>query len=329
MNISNFELFKFSDNDYTTFVNNGVGYNLNKSPYLDIILTDRCNSNCSFCIADLIHKKLDCEVEEFKGKIDFAVDKMNVKEVLLLGGEPTISQSLFPIIEHLKTKGLDKIVLTSNGIRLAHDESFRKKLMSSGVTHLNLSIMTLGASVQSNISNTKKIVSLLHLRAIYDDAMRYGVQVRINCNVFKGNMDTVEAMHEFYTQVQHVCDSVKFSPLFAVDDFSVVSVKTKWVRGHILSPEKTESLFEEFEFSMSVVHGDCMVLENSSQFGFVKNTMITLGTPIIMNWNFGKFTGMKDKVIKESQINNIKLLPNGELSLSWNREEEKYYIKTK
>jgi len=327
MNISNFELFKFGENVYTPFLNNKVCYSLNKSPHLDIVLTDKCNSNCKFCIADLIHNKLDCDLEVLKRKIFFAIVKMNVKEVLLLGGEPTVSKNLLPIIKFLKTQELDKIVVTSNGIRLANDLKFREELLSSGITHLNLSVMALDAVSQREISGAKQGINYNDLGNIYKLAKKYGVQVRISANVFKGNLDGASKMLTFYTQLQDVCDSVKFSPLFAVDDFSVIDVKTKWVQEHILHPGEYDIIFTRFEEFMEK-QKDCVILENPKQFGFVKNTMIPLKTPIIMNWNFGKYTGMKDRVTEHGEINNIKLLPNGELSLSWNREETKYYIKT-
>ena len=56
--------------------------------------------------------------------------------------------------------------------------------------------------------------------------------------------------------------------------------------------------------------------------------MIPLKKPIILNWNFGEYTGMMKRVTEESKINNIKLLSNNELSLSWNRELSEYFIST-
>ena len=66
MKIADFEVFKFGENKYIEFINNGKSYLLNKEPYLDIVLTDYCNANCNFCIADLIHKKLSCNIDIFK-----------------------------------------------------------------------------------------------------------------------------------------------------------------------------------------------------------------------------------------------------------------------
>lgn len=111
MNIKDFEIFQFADNNYTPFSNNGKDYFLRNKTYLDIVLTDYCNSNCSFCIADLIHEKLTCDFDAFKAKILYAIENLNVKEVLLLGGEPTCYNKPIELIEWLPTLGLDKIVM--------------------------------------------------------------------------------------------------------------------------------------------------------------------------------------------------------------------------
>ena len=65
---------------------------------------------------------------------------------------------------------------------------------------------------------------------------------------------------------------------------------------------------------------------NDEQFGFVKNVLLPFTTPIIFNYN--QHGQMMNKVINENKINNLKILPNGELSLSWNRELTEYFIKT-
>jgi molybdenum cofactor biosynthesis enzyme MoaA len=40
---------------------------------------------------------------------------MRVREVLVLGGEPTMSPILLAMISFLKTLDLDKIIMTTNG----------------------------------------------------------------------------------------------------------------------------------------------------------------------------------------------------------------------
>jgi sulfatase maturation enzyme AslB (radical SAM superfamily) len=311
MNIEDFELFK--QNEYSLFSNNGREFLINREPYLDVVLTDFCNSNCNFCIGDLIHKKLNLDLDKAKDKIRFAVKNMKVKDCLLLGGEPTVSKILISMIEFLKTLNLNKIIITTNGIRLKKDESFRHELLSSGLTNINISVMSI---------NEEK---LNDIKVIAEEAHKHNVKVRINNNVWRNNNDSLESMLTFYDAVCPFVDSVKFSPLLKTDAFSVVETKTEWVHDNILSDEEYDELFASIE-NWFVSHRGISIITNNELFGFVKNSMIPLKIPILLNWNqHGK---MMEKVTKEHKINNLKLLPNNELSLSWNRELTEYFINT-
>lgn len=327
MKISEYEIFKFGENNYTEFKNNRKTYLLNKEPYLDIVLTDYCNANCQFCIADLIHDKLNGDFEIFKEKILFAINKMNVKEVLLLGGEPTMSKMLIPMIKWLATLKLDKIVLTTNGIRIAQNEEYRKEIFFSGLTNLNISFMNVDIDKQQYATNSKYILKITDIKNIYETAKKYNVNVRLNNNVFVGNNDSLNDIINFYNKINTYCDSIKISPLLEVDSFSVIDEKTAWAKSNRLSDVQCLELFNSIQNYYSDKY-NISIIENDLQFGFVKNTMIPLKVPIIINWNFGNYTGMMKKVTEESKINNLKLLANNELSLSWNRELTEYFILT-
>lgn len=327
MNIKEYEVFKFGENRYTEFTNNEKTYLLNKEPYLDIVLTDHCNANCGFCIADLIHDKLDGDIGIFKKKILFAIEKMNVREVLLLGGEPTMSRMLIPMIEWLTTLNLDKIIMTTNGIRLATNPKYRKLVFSAGLTNINISFMNTNIDKQKEITTSKYVLTVNDIKEIYADAKQSGINLRINSNVFVGNNDSLIDIIDFYNQVSPYCDSIKFSPLLEVDNFSVVNFKTQWAKTNRLNDEQVLGLFNSIHYYFSEKY-NMSIIENDLQFGFVKNTLIPLKTPIVLNWNFGNYTGMMKKVTEENKINNLKLLSNNELSLSWNRESEEYFILT-
>ena len=242
MKIDEYEVFKFGENKYTPFSNNGKEYLINKEPYLDIVLTDYCNANCNFCIADLIHNKLNGDLELFKKKVMFAVENMNVKEVLLLGGEPTMSKMLIPMAEWLTTVGLDKIVMTTNGIRLAQNADYANKVLSSGITHLNVSFMNHVGRLQKEVTNATHVLSVEDVAGIYSIAKKNNVSLRVNNNVFKGNNDSLESMLLFYSLVKPYCDSIKFSPLLEVDNFSVVDRKTKWAKDNRLNDDAVYAL---------------------------------------------------------------------------------------
>jgi molybdenum cofactor biosynthesis enzyme MoaA len=326
INVADYEIFKFAENIYEDFTVNGHTYQLNKHPYLDIVLTDKCNQNCKFCIADLVDTKDTLPLETAKNQILYAKNNLNITEVLLLGGEPTIYPHLLELIKWLSTVGLDKIIMTSNGFRLKTDLAFTRKLFEAGLTNLNISYMSTDATEQRKVTSNARSISLTDIRKIYEIALEYDVHIRINNNIYKFNNDTVVKMYQFYKYVHKFCHSIKFSPLFATDAFSVKNITTEWVDENRLSDCHTEQLFNEFEEFMLAKLKNTSLIENTLQFGFVKNTLIPLEVPIIMNWNFGKYTGMMNRVTQLNQINNVKLLANGALSLSWNKNCKKYVI---
>lgn len=324
INIKNFEIFK--QFTYEKFENNGRTYNLSSEPYLDVVLTDYCNSKCGFCIGNLAKNKAMGDLEVYKRKILYAVTKMNVKEILLLGGEPTVSPILFDMIEFCKTLGLNKICLTTNGYKLK-DQEYRERLASSGITHLNISYMNLNEEKQKEANYRMGSISKLELGMICDEMKNHSVSVRINTNIWRGNLDNLDDLFYHIVEINQIegVSSMKFSPLLKTDNFSVCQEVNDWVNNHILSDLEYDQLFSgiirkyEDDFGVSAI-------DNFNTFGFVRNTIIPMSTIIILNWN--QHGQMMNKVIHERKINNIKLLTNGELSLSWNKENTKYFIKT-
>lgn len=326
--VDDYEIFKHVT--YKPFQNKGRDFLLSTQPYLDIVFNDSCNCKCKFCIAHLVHKKERAIInEDFLAKIKFAIFKMGVREVLLLGGEPTINDDIFQIIDYLKVfynrpYGLvDKICITTNGHRLVTDEKYADKLINSGITHMNISLMSLDPEKQAWINGGSKVYfGIDTLNIIYTKCRNAGVMLRINNNVFKKNHDSVVDMLTFYDRVKHLCNSVKFSPLLKTDSFSTVNVVTAFNGAHILSDDEYDKLWsgmEEYFEGVPIVH-------NKLTFGFVPYSMILLPTPIILNHNqHGK---LREKVVKEKKINNLKLLVTGDLSLSWNREESDFFIDT-
>lgn len=298
---------------YTPFENNGRQYLMSDYPYLDIVLNDVCNKKCKFCIADLIDKKQTCDINKHKERIHWAIRKLGIREVLIVGGEVTIKPMdsiLFEILEFLKDYTLEKICLTTNGLRLATDNQYLWRISKSNLTHINLSFM-----------NFNEGISYTHLANMSYELRRNNIHLRINNNVYKGNNDNLSDIVKFYSDVSCFCDSIKFSPLLKTDAFSVKNAVTEWVKEHILTDTEYDKLWSEIENKYS----NFPLLINNETFGFVKYSMILKEVPIILNYNqHGK---LREKVINEGKINNIKLLSNSKLSLSWNKDEEEYIIK--
>ncbi len=315
-----FEAEVFRKVNYLPFKNKGRAFYLSDYPYLDIVMNDNCNARCKFCIGRLVHRQERPTLDSQKAGIKYAIDTMGVKEVLLLGGEPTINNTLFDYVHYLKTNfNLKKICLTTNAHRMAKDPSYAEQLFSSGITHVNISYMSTDPDKQKYISGTNLYISPDMMRRFKRLAELYGVHIRVNNNVFVNNHDTVGSMIQFYAEMMDCCHSLKFSPLLKTDSFSTVNEVTEFNSANILSDEKYDSLWHGFEAE----YFDHPIVRNPYTFGFVEYSMILAPTPIILNYNHhGK---LRQKVL-EGYVNNLKMLPTADLSLSWNREEKDYFI---
>jgi molybdenum cofactor biosynthesis enzyme MoaA len=322
MNIKDFEIGRYVT--YRGFNNGKKDFLLSTYPYLDIVIHDHCNAKCKFCVAHLVHKKEQASLEAQKEKISYAIQKMGVKEVLLLGGEPTINDKLFEYVDYLKQFKLKKICVTTNGHRMAADKSYAAKVLRCGITHLNISLMSFDPDKQQEYSGTKVFLTYSDL-VDFRNLAGTSCSIRINNNVFKGNNDTIQEMAQFYYMAYAQVDSVKFSPLLKTDSFSTINEVTEFNRANALSDEGYDALWKDAEYAFSAAE-TVPILRNKATFGFVEYSMVMLPTPIIFNYNqHGK---LREKVIKEHKINNIKLLATGDLSLSWNREEKDWFINT-
>lgn len=95
-------------------------------------VTDRCNLTCPTCYASSSpthgnHRTLE--------EIEFMLDAIVASEgepdvVQLSGGEPTIHPQFFEILDIAKTKPIKHLMLNTNGVRIANDEEFTKRLAS-------------------------------------------------------------------------------------------------------------------------------------------------------------------------------------------------------
>lgn len=95
-------------------------------------ITDRCNMNCTFCFAEPEGAK-DPDLETVKRWIDDLTD--SGKTLLQLsGGEPTVRDDLPEIVAYAKKTGCKYVQLNSNGLRLAEEEAFVRKLAEAGLS---------------------------------------------------------------------------------------------------------------------------------------------------------------------------------------------------
>lgn len=95
-------------------------------------ITDRCNLTCPTCYAESSpnfgrHKSLD----EVKAMLDLIVANEGEPDVVQLsGGEPTVHPEFFEILDEAKKRPIKHLMVNTNGIRIAKEEEFVKRLAS-------------------------------------------------------------------------------------------------------------------------------------------------------------------------------------------------------
>jgi len=95
-------------------------------------ITRRCNLMCPFCFARG-GVGSDVPMEQIKKDLT-AIIKPGQTFLQLSGGEPTVRDDLPQIVAMAKEMGAKYIQLNSNGLRLAEDEDFVRRLADSGLS---------------------------------------------------------------------------------------------------------------------------------------------------------------------------------------------------
>lgn len=113
--------------------------------YLRISITDRCNLRCRYCmpeagVSNLIPHSEILSFEEII-RLTKAAAKLGIKKIRLTGGEPLVRNSVNDLISKInEIDGIEEIVITTNGVRLAEMADDLKK---AGLKRVNISLDTL------------------------------------------------------------------------------------------------------------------------------------------------------------------------------------------
>lgn len=96
-------------------------------------ITYRCNMNCNICFADANAGKFEPGLEQIRTMYQAALNSNKFCSVQLSGGEPTVREDLPEIIKLSKDMGVVHLQVNTNGIRIANDIEFLKKMKAAGL----------------------------------------------------------------------------------------------------------------------------------------------------------------------------------------------------
>ena len=107
-----------------------------------IDVTNRCNLKCPICFANAATAGYEYEpsLVQIKRIIDnLATNKpVSVKALQLSGGEPTLRDDLPEIVQYAHLVGIHHVEVNTNGVRIARDISYLKKLRDANVSSIYL-----------------------------------------------------------------------------------------------------------------------------------------------------------------------------------------------
>lgn len=175
-------------------------------------ITDRCNLHCTYCFADSGSRKTDDpSLEKISWLLERAMAAAGPCNLQLSGGEPTLRDDLPEIVELARGIGYSFIQLNTNGIRLAADRDYAKRLQDAGLSSVFLQF----DGVDDRIYRSLRGRSLLDkkLQAIRNSG-ESGLGVVLVPTLVKGvNTDAVGAIVRCALQMSPTVRGVHFQPV--------------------------------------------------------------------------------------------------------------------
>jgi hypothetical protein len=102
-------------------------------------VTDRCNLNCAVCFADSGRGRAeDPSLENISWLLERAMAAAGPCNLQLSGGEPTVRDDLPEIVEVARRIGYSFIQVNTNGLRLASDRAYVRRLLDTGLSSVFL-----------------------------------------------------------------------------------------------------------------------------------------------------------------------------------------------
>lgn len=176
----------------------------NFQDWLEVMLTPRCNGKCSWCV----EKKGWHPKEKANWWFVYrAIRALKRKNVILLGGEPTLYPDIDNLIYYLAVDDYN-VYITTNGSKINDDFIWENKYLKG----INISIHS--DSLEKNKEITGIDLNYDTLMKAIDTCQTYDIHVRFNCNLIKAHIDSEEKINDYIKFAKGMgAKSVRFAEL--------------------------------------------------------------------------------------------------------------------
>ena len=276
--------------------------------FLDVVFTSRCDCSCPWCISRTAENAPE-DLPAWRQAVLDAFRLFRIRNVIILGGEAT-ADPMFPekldfLTRAMEGQPADHLILTTNGNRL-RDPAFAGRILDSRIDAVNLSRMHYSQAENDRIFGQRTLTAE-EIRNLYSALKSRGKTLRINVNVWRGNLDAAEEMDAFTAAFAGACDAIKFTPLMRTEMFGTVPAVTEYAARHAMDEREIAVLWDSFSARHTVRRTAERVL------GFVRyREAEAFGQRVIL-----KYAQVEDKYDRETEIPTLKIYPNGCLSNEW------------
>jgi MoaA/NifB/PqqE/SkfB family radical SAM enzyme len=167
----------------------------------EIQLSHLCNNRCVFCVSGQmtqLRRTRPTPLADLQQRFDEA-RRRGIDEVTIMGGEPTIHPTFFPILEYAIELGFARIVIFTNGVRLDQPK-FLERIRAYGVDRFSWRISIQGWDEATHDATTKKPGAFRHIVAGLQTLGASGQQVECNMCVVEQNYRSLESLPDFVTR---------------------------------------------------------------------------------------------------------------------------------
>ncbi|MGV3466648.1 MAG: radical SAM protein [Heyndrickxia sp.] len=255
-------------------------------------ITERCNLKCPICYAESSpHTGTFRTLEQIEFMLNAIVENEKEPDIIQIsGGEPTIHPQFFEILDMVKSKPVKHIMVNTNGLKVAGDKEFVKKLAEYKP---GFEIYLQFDSFEADALKELRGVDLTKVRQkAIDNLNEYNISTTLVVTLKKGLND-----HEVGKIIQY-------------------GLKQKCVRGVTFQPIQSAGRLEDFDpktdrLTLSEVRQ--MIIDQSGIFGDKDMVPVpchpdslAMGYAFKMNDTVTPLTGMIDhRILLEGERNTI------------------------
>jgi cyclic pyranopterin phosphate synthase len=186
--------------------------------YLRVSLTDACNLRCVYCMPEDIRFRpaaVLMQDDELLTLVRVAAS-LGVDKIRLTGGEPTVRRGVVDLVRAIKaTPGIERVVMTTNGVKLAE---LAEPLARAGLSQVNISVDSLDPEKFRRITRRGELDDVWQGIAAAEAAGL--TPIKLNCVVTRGfNDDEVVELARLSLRNDWEIRFIELMPLGSVADF--------------------------------------------------------------------------------------------------------------